>query len=105
MRTLPPTPRSVNAQSLEFTRDPYAAAAGAHALVVLTEWPQFKDLDYKLLYYFMQKPAFLFDYRGILDAPALRKVGFSVVTVGQGTEQDADEWSAGRTPAPGGPGR
>ena len=76
---------SVNAQSLEFTRDPYAAAAGAHALVVLTEWPQFKTLDYKLLFYFMQKPAFLFDYRGILDAPALRSIGFSVVTVGQGT--------------------
>ena len=44
----------------------YEAAKGAHALVVLTEWDEFKTLDFEKIYADMVKPAFCFDGRNIL---------------------------------------
>lgn len=63
--------------------DPYAAAAGAHAVVICTEWDEFVTLDYTRIYSEMIKPAFLFDGRKILDHDALIKVGFHVETIGK----------------------
>lgn len=64
-------------------RDPYEAAAGTHALCVLTEWDEFKTLDYKRIYEGMVKPAFVFDGRNILDHAALREIGFIVYALGK----------------------
>jgi len=55
-------------------KDPYTASAGAHALVVCTEWDEFLTLDYKRMYEQMTKPAFLFDGRKMLDHCALTKI-------------------------------
>ena len=63
--------------------DAYAATEGAHALAVLTEWDEFKDLDYERIYKSMAKPAFVFDGRNILDHEALRKIGFEVHAIGK----------------------
>ena len=63
----------------------YAAAAGAHAIAVLTEWDEFKTLDYQKIYDSMAKPAFLFDGRNICDHDALRKIGFDVYAIGKPT--------------------
>ena len=60
-----------------------AAVAGAHAIAVLTEWKQFRALDYAALFATMQRPAFVFDGRNILDHAALRKIGFQVYCVGK----------------------
>ncbi len=73
-----------NAGRIEICDDPYAAARGAHAVVVLTEWDCFRDLDYGKIYADMLKPAFLFDGRNVLDADALRAIGFEVAVIGQG---------------------
>ena len=62
--------------------DPYAACAGAHAVVVLTEWDAFKALDWARIYAAMSKPAFLFDGRNILNHAGLRALGFEVYAVG-----------------------
>ena len=43
----------------------------------------FKDLDYQRIYDQMQKPAFVFDGRNILDHEKLRKIGFQVYAIGQ----------------------
>jgi UDPglucose 6-dehydrogenase len=59
------------------------ACAGAHALAVVTEWDEFKTLDYAKIYAAMQKPAFAFDGRNILDLAALRKIGFRASGVGK----------------------
>jgi len=67
-----------------FEEDPYAAAAGADAVVVLTDWKQFKDLDYRRVHSVMRRPAFLFDGRNCLDSLELRKIGFSVYGIGKG---------------------
>ena len=59
------------------------AAEGAHALVVLTEWDEFKTLDFEKLYAAMPKPAFIFDGRNILPLEILRAVGFRVYGIGK----------------------
>jgi len=61
----------------------YAAAEGAHALAVVTEWDEFKTLDYAKIYAAMAKPAFLFDGRNITDLAALRKIGFRAFGIGK----------------------
>ncbi|KAI8855183.1 UDP-glucose/GDP-mannose dehydrogenase family, central domain-containing protein [Chytridium lagenaria] len=64
-------------------RDPYEAAVGVDAIIVVTEWDEFKTLDYQRLYESMNKPACIFDGRLILDAEKLRKIGFVVECIGK----------------------
>lgn len=60
------------------------AANEAHGVAVLTEWDEFKEVDFKKVYDSMFKPAFLFDGRNILDHASLEKVGFDVYAIGKG---------------------
>jgi UDPglucose 6-dehydrogenase len=64
--------------------DPLAAAAGADAVLVLTEWQQFAQLDWPQLAAVMRQPAWLFDGRAICDAGAARAAGLKVWRVGEG---------------------
>lgn len=68
---------------VEFTDDPYAAASGAHAIAVVTEWDLYRDLDYRRILAGMEKPAFIFDGRNLLDHRALFDLGFNVFPIGQ----------------------
>jgi UDPglucose 6-dehydrogenase len=61
----------------------YEAAEGAHALAIMTEWDEFKTLDYQRIYDSMSKPAFIFDGRNILPHEDLRKIGFEVHAIGK----------------------
>ncbi|KAG6386057.1 hypothetical protein SASPL_154943 [Salvia splendens] len=63
--------------------DAYEAAKGAHAVCVLTEWGEFKGLDYRRIYEGMQKPAFVFDGRNVVDVEKLREIGFIVYSIGK----------------------
>ena len=60
-----------------------AACTGSHAVAVLTEWDEFKDLDWKSIFDSMVKPAFVFDGRNILDHAHLRELGFIVYALGK----------------------
>ena len=72
-------------QHIDVDSDPYIAASGAHAIVLLTEWDQFHNsrLDYQRIYATMQQPAFIFDGRNLLDHEALRQIGFQVFGIGK----------------------
>ena len=72
-----------DARRIIFEPDPYAAAAGAHAIAILTEWPSFTTLDYEAIFASMAKPAFIFDGRNILDHSRLYEYGFNVYAVGK----------------------
>lgn len=63
--------------------DPYTAAFGAHAIVVATDWAEFATLDYKRIFESMEKPAFIFDGRNLLDHKKLYEIGFSVHRIGR----------------------
>ena len=60
-----------------------AAAKNTHAIVVLTEWDEFKYLDFKKLYDNMEKPSFIFDGRKILNKIKLEKIGFKCYEIGK----------------------
>ncbi len=68
---------------IEIHNDPYAAAENAHALAIITEWDEFKTLDYKRIYEKMLKPAFIFDGRNILDIQALKEIGYETACIGK----------------------
>ncbi|KAK2169794.1 hypothetical protein LSH36_7g19007 [Paralvinella palmiformis] len=70
------------------TKDPYEAARSAHAIVICTEWDEFKDYDYQKIYDSMLKPAFIFDGRMILDHKQLQKIGYHVETIGKRLSDD-----------------
>jgi UDPglucose 6-dehydrogenase len=82
------------AEQVIFEPDPYTAAAGAHAIAILTEWPQFTDLDYQTIFQSMVKPAFIFDGRNILDHHRLFNAGFNVYAIGKPAQVHFDEDSA-----------
>lgn len=71
---------------LSIAQSAYEACAGAHAIAIVTEWDEFKTLDYAKIYAAMPKPAFIFDGRNILDLAALRKIGFKASGIGKPME-------------------
>jgi len=60
------------------------ACRNAEAIVIATEWKEFKEIDWQAIYVQMNKPAFLFDGRLLVDAEKLREIGFKVVSIGRG---------------------
>lgn len=68
---------------LKIVTSAYEAAAGAHALAVVTEWDEFKQLDFNRIYAGMHQPAFVFDGRNILDLAKLKAIGFRVSGIGK----------------------
>lgn len=70
-------------QTILYEPDPYKAAEEASAIAVMTEWEEFKTLDYERIYQSMKKPAFIFDGRNILDRKQLYEIGFNVYPIGK----------------------
>lgn len=64
--------------------DAYEATKDAHAVLILTEWDAFKELDFEKIHDQMHQPAFLFDGRNLLDLNRLRSIGFEATGIGQG---------------------
>ena len=55
----------------------------ANALAVITEWDAFKTQDFNGIYTQMEKPAFVFDGRKILDYNQLQSIGFTAYEIGK----------------------
>ena len=68
---------------LVFEEDPYKAAEGADAVLLMTDWRQYSSLDWKRIYDSMRKPALVFDTRNCLDRDALKGLGFRMLNVGK----------------------
>ncbi|WP_397382170.1 UDP-glucose 6-dehydrogenase [Prosthecobacter sp.] len=77
--------------NVEFATSAAQAAAGAHALLVLTEWDEFRQLDFEAIYESMVKPAWIFDGRSLLDHAKLRQIGFKVYSIGKPLPQEVTE--------------
>lgn len=71
-----------NAKSISSFDNPYSACADAHAIAVLTEWDEFVGYDWKKIYDGMQKPAFIFDGRNLLNKSELEAIGFVYQAIG-----------------------
>ncbi len=71
-----------NRKGVTAFEDPYAACKNAHAIAILTEWDEFKDYDWQKIYDAMEKPAFVFDGRNLLDRKKLTAIGFVYQGIG-----------------------
>lgn len=81
---------AISTRSSEENRDllsvhlnPYEACRGAHAVAILTEWDEFKEIDWQTIKDNMLNPAFLFDGRRLLDRREMENLGFKYYTLGE----------------------
>lgn len=65
-------------------KDSMSCSEEAHAVAIMTEWDEFKNLDWENVYEHMYKPAFLFDGRMLLDHKSMTDIGFQIYTLGRG---------------------
>ena len=75
-------PEDLNQKHLSAAHTALEACKEAHAVAVLTEWDEFTTLDWAHIYNTMEKPAFVFDGRGILNKSQLENIGFKVYQIG-----------------------
>jgi UDPglucose 6-dehydrogenase len=68
--------------SIQYCQDAYAVATGADALLVVTEWDEFRSLDMDRLKSLMRRPVIV-DGRNIFEPKAMRERGFVYRGVGR----------------------
>ncbi|MEC7799919.1 MAG: UDP-glucose 6-dehydrogenase [Verrucomicrobiota bacterium] len=70
--------------SIEFCDSAREACNQSHCIAILTEWDEFKEIDFTEIYQSMIKPAILFDGRNLLDLEKIRSIGFTAKGIGIG---------------------
>jgi UDPglucose 6-dehydrogenase len=75
-------PEALNSSHLRVEASAYDAIKDAHAVTILTEWDEFLTYDWQRIYDHMQKPAFVFDGRNILNQQQLEAIGFVYKGIG-----------------------
>ena len=80
--TVDPDTEAEDLDGLQLSGDPYEAVAGAQVLVVLTEWDEFRWLDFSRVLAAMRQPSIV-DARNLLDPAALRRMGFTYTGIGR----------------------
>ena len=78
---------------VDMMTDPYALANGCDALVVVTEWNEFKQLDKSRIHDLMRQPIF-YDGRNIYEPDDMAQYGFIYRGVGRGTQSDENNLAA-----------
>jgi len=74
--------RLVNISNIIYCEDEYQVAANADALVILTEWDQFKNLNFNKITAVIKTPR-LFDFRNIYEPSILKAQGFEYYSLGR----------------------
>lgn len=75
--------KEINTQQLTIVDDPYEAVKESHAIAILTEWDEFKSYDWERIYSHMNKPAFIFDGRNLLNKKEIESIGFTYFGIGK----------------------
>jgi len=71
-------------ETIRYEVDPYEAVKECNLVLLLTDWNIFKNLDYAKIYKSMEKPAYIFDGRNIIDIQRCKEIGFEVYSIGKG---------------------
>jgi UDPglucose 6-dehydrogenase len=74
--------RKVFGDRIHYTDRNYDALAGASALLILTEWNEFRRPDFRRIKKLLKNPV-IFDGRNIYDSADLQKVGFKYYSIGR----------------------
>ena len=67
---------------LIYCSDEYEVAQGSDALVILTEWNQFRNLDLNKIKQLLKKPV-LFDFKNLYEPDKVKSLGFSYKGIGR----------------------
>lgn len=68
--------------NVKFCKDPYDVCAGCDCLIILTEWDEFKSLDFLKIKKLLKRPLII-DGRNIYDPQFLQRMGFTYVSIGR----------------------
>ena len=79
--------------NVRFGKGPYDVAEGADALVIITEWNEFRSLDFNRLRSIMREPV-LIDLRNIYRRKEIEEFGFVYDSVGRAKSEDFTEIAA-----------
>ncbi len=69
--------------NIEYMKDPYEVASGSDALVIITEWEEFRNLDLEKIKRLL-KTSVIVDGRNIYDPREMHKLGFIYKNIGKG---------------------
>jgi UDPglucose 6-dehydrogenase len=69
-------------KSIVYCRDAYHAIDGSDAVLLITEWNQFRNLDLERVKKLLKKPIFI-DMRNVYDPEKMKKMGFTYSSVGR----------------------
>jgi UDPglucose 6-dehydrogenase len=69
---------------IEMIPDPYELARGCDAIMILTEWNEFTNIDMEKVHQVMKQPVIL-DGRNVYNPVEMRKMGFRYRCMGRGT--------------------
>ena len=73
-------------KGLKYVKDPYEAARSADALLILTEWSEFRELNLGRIKRLMKRPL-IFDGRNIYDPKTMKELGFQYISIGRAPVQ------------------
>lgn len=74
--------KNILGQTVSYYDDPYECMQNADAILVLTEWPAFKELDWEKAKTMLKKPV-IFDGRNLLSPQLMREQGFRYYSLGR----------------------
>jgi UDPglucose 6-dehydrogenase len=82
-----------------YCASPYEAAQDAEAVLIVTEWEEFRQIDWQRLRAVVDRTLIL-DGRNTLDATEVTRHGFHYISIGRPAVMSESVASKGRTPAP-----
>lgn len=74
--------KKIFSNKISYCKDPYQAVKDVDALIIITEWNEFKQIDLNKVKKLMSKPT-IFDGRNIYDPVELKKLGFKYYSIGR----------------------
>ena len=71
-------------KKLFFEQDIYKSIINSDAIILITDWEEYTNLNWQKISNLMRKPSWVFDTRAILDSKKVRKAGINLWQVGEG---------------------
>ena len=75
--------KNFKAELVNVIDNPKSKLNSYNIIAIMTEWDEFQNYDWKSIFKDMNKPAFVFDGRNILDIEEIKKIGFKYIGLGR----------------------
>ena len=72
-----------NKSLVNVLEDPFENISDYNTIAIMTEWDEFKDFDWEMIYNKVKKPAYIFDGRNILNIEKIKMIGFNYEGIGR----------------------